>query len=424
MRKSTYLFTLLLTVCVLFSCKKKDNDPSAAKLNFGRSIYVMKASAPLEIELKASVAPGSRLVVPAVISGSAVLGEDYELPVKEFVFEAGQTSAKITAIPKSNLNPGREIKIELPAVSGYGTGDKKQTIIIIEPKEKIMYSFSRSTGSLLGKMNVTVELKGEISGIDFRASKDIEIPFSILAKSTAIPGKNFNIEGNVKSIKIKAGERRGSIVLDFLALGADGSKKAYLELGVPTVEPELYYVGAFKTFSCNVTQLKFQDLLGKWKPVGITNGDVFPLIFEASEYINSLPDKNDLSDVIEFIEDGNTNKIIPHLKGSLKNFFSGPEHSIVFDHIERDFEDYSTFTTFDIPYFMVNGVNTLFSASKIKTGNVFIGLEKLDDDNMLIYFHEYIPTDFFAKFYKAEGWPRPDYTPYYGITYKFTRVKE
>lgn len=424
MRKSIYLFTLFLAACFLFSCKKKDNDPSDAKLNFGRSIYVMKASAPLEIELKASVAPSARLIVPAQISGSALLGEDYELSAKEFVFEAGQTSAKITAIPKSNLTPGREMKIDLPAVSGYTGGDKKQTIVVIEPKEKIMYTFTRASGSLLGKMNVTVELKGEISGSDFKASKDIEVPFTVLAKSTAIPGKNFSIEGNVKSIIIKAGERRGSIVLDFVALGADGPKKAYLELAAPTLESELYYPGSFNTFSCNITQLKFQDLLGKWKPVGITNEDVFPQIFDESDYINSLPVKNDLSDYIEFTETGNTNKIIPHLKGSLKNFFSGTEHSVVFDHIERDFEDFSTFTTYDIPYFIVNEVNTLFSATKTKTGHVFIGLEKLDEDNMLIYFHEYIPTDFFSKFYKADGWPRPDYTPFYGITYKFTRVKE
>jgi hypothetical protein len=423
MRKSIYLFVLSLAVSVLFSCKKKD-ELGGSSLNFGRSIYVMKATVPLEIELKASVAPTAKLVVPAKISGSAILGEDYDLSAKEFVFEAGQSTAKIIATPKSNLTPDREIKLELPAVSGYSGGEKKQTIVVIEPKEKIMYSFTRSSGSLLGKMNLTVELKGELTGRDFKAPNDIEIPFTLLSKSTAVLGKNFTIEGNVKSIKIKAGTRTGSITLDFVALGADGAKKAYLELGMPTASPEMYYVGAYKTFSVNITQLKFQDLLGKWKPVGITNGDVFPQIFDDSDYTNSLPVKNDLSDYIEFVQDGNTDKIVPHLTGSLKSFFNGTEHAVVFDHIERDFEDYSTFTSYDIPYFVISNVNKLFSATKTQNGNVFIGLEKLDDDNMLIYFHEYIPTDFFSKFYKADGWPRPDYTPFYGITYKFTRVKD
>lgn len=423
MKRSIYLFAALLSLCFLFSCKKKDQDLSKASLNFGRSLYVMKASSPLEVELRASVAPTTKLVVPAKISGSAVLNEDYQLSASDFVFEPGQTTAKIIITPKNNLSPEREIKIDLPSVGGYVNGEKKQTIVIVEVKEKIMYSFSKSVGTLLGKMKLTVDLKGEVTGAGFKASKDIDIPFSILAKSTAVLGKNFTIEGNAKSIRIKAGERSGSIVLNFVALGSDGAKKAYIELGIPTVDSDLYYVGTFKTFSCNISQLKFGDLLGKWKPVGITNMDVFSQIFDDSDYITSLPDKIDASDYLEFVEDGNTDKIVPYLKGSLKNFFNGPAHPVVFDHIERDFEDYSTFTTYDIPYFIIKDVNTLFAAGKVQQGNVFIGLEKLDDDNMLIYFHEYIPTDFFSKFYKKYGWAKPGDTPFYGITYKFTRVK-
>lgn len=424
MKRSIYLFTALLSLCFIFSCKKKDEDLSKASLNFGRSLYVMKATSPLEVELRASVAPTTKLVVPVKISGSAVLNEDYQISSNDFVFEPGQTTAKITITPKNNLSPEREIKIDLPAVNGYVNGEKKQTIVIVEVKEKIMYSFSKSVGTLLGKMKLTVDLKGEVTGTGFKASKDIDIPFSILAKSTAVLGKNFTIEGNAKSIRIKAGERSGSIVLDFVALGSDGPKKAYFELGTPVMDPDLYYVGTFKTFSCNISQLKFGDLLGKWKPVGITNMDVFSQIFDDSDYITSLPDKIDASDYLEFVEDGNTDKIVPYLKGSLKNFFSGPAHAVVFDHIERDFEDYSNYTTYDVPYFVVKDVNTLFSATKVAKGNVFIGLEKLDDDNMLIYFHEYVPTDFFSKYYKKYGWDKPGDTPFYGITFKFTRVKD
>ncbi len=416
-----YLILGLLTISSLHSCKK--NQTQRPTLNFSRSVYILKASAPLTVELRASEAPDKQLTIPVLIEGSAKQDEDYTLSSNVFILEAGETTAAITVTPKNNLTPEREIKLSLPTVEGYVNGDKKESIVVIEVKEKIMYSFTQSSGSLLGKMNITVELKGEISGTSFLAPQDIIIPFSILENSTAKLDENFSITDNATNIVIKEGTRRGTVELNFLSTGPEGQRKAFLELGAPLTDPEYYYAGSYKTFTCVVTQLKFRDLLGKWKPVGITNEDVFPQIFEPQDYISSLPTNNNPDDYLEFVEDGSTDKIIPHLTGDLKNFFSGPQHEVVFDHIEPDFEDYSTFTTFDIPYFVINDVNVLFSATQMQKGNVFIGLEKIDDNNMLIYFHDYIPTDFFSMFYADEEWPKPDYTPFYGITYKFTRVQ-
>lgn len=40
-------------------------------------------------------------------------------------------------------------------------------------------------------------------------------------------------------------------------------------------DPDLYYAGSFTTFTVKLDQLKFIDLLGKWKPVELSNEDGF-----------------------------------------------------------------------------------------------------------------------------------------------------
>lgn len=51
----------------------------------------------------------------------------------------------------------------------------------------------------------------------------------------------------------------------------------------------------------------------------------------------------------------------------------------------------------------------------------FLGLDKIDDNNIYVYIHDYIPTDFFT--YSYEQWGGFD-AEMFGITYKFTRVEE
>ena len=163
-------------------------------------------------------------------------------------------------------------------------------------------------------------------------------------------------------------------------------------------------------------------MLGKWKPVAITNKDAFPMLdIPEEEWANSLPEHNNPDDYLEFVHtDAGVDKIIPHLTGDLTSYFCNPEgHEIVFDHIVKGFLDFATLDEFDIPYFKIHQVNKLFSKTKKELGDVFIGLDKIDDDNIVIYFHEYTPTDFFVQSAEDYGFE----ADFFGITYTFTRVK-
>ena len=135
------ILLILAMVIPIITISCSDDDSSAANLSFSRSIYILPSTGSLEVELRASVAPEIDLIVPVNIEGTAELNEDYEISAKEFIIKAGETSGTLTLTPKNNLISGREIRLSINPVSGYGLGDKKIAIIPIETKERIMYSF-------------------------------------------------------------------------------------------------------------------------------------------------------------------------------------------------------------------------------------------------------------------------------------------
>lgn len=119
------ILLILAMVIPIITISCSDDDSSAANLSFSRSIYILPSTGSLEVELRASVAPEIDLIVPVNIEGTAELNEDYEISAKEFIIKAGETSGTLTLTPKNNLISGREIRLSINPVSGYGLGDKK-----------------------------------------------------------------------------------------------------------------------------------------------------------------------------------------------------------------------------------------------------------------------------------------------------------
>lgn len=414
---------LLIATLAILVASCSDDDSSTAKLFFSRSIYILPSSGSLTVELKASVAPETDLKIPVIIEGTAILDEDYVISAKEFVIKAGETSATLTLTPKNNLVANREIRLSINPVPGYSLGDKKVAIIPIETKERIMYSFEPTGYRLLSEINVRVLLGGETSGTNFKATTDIVLPLEIDPSSTAVLGTDFELENGITSVTIRAGYSYAYFKIK-IKEGAEDyvGKTAILNLKAPTDNSDLYYPGSLISYNIKLDQLKFIDMLGKWKPVAITNKDLFVnLEIPNEEWENTLPERNDANDYLEFTQnDDGTTMIVPHLNGDLTSYFCNPAgHTIAFSHIGT-YEDYATWDNYDISYFTISQVNTLFSKTKKKLGDVLIGLERVDDNNIIVYFHEYTPTDFFVQTCNDYG-----FDPiYFGITYTFTRVEE
>lgn len=418
------ILSLIFIVITCFGLSCSDDDSIGSTLSFGRSIYILPAIGELKVELRANVAPEEDMTVPIGFEGSAILDKDYTASSDEFVFKSGEKSAFITLTPKDNLTEGREIRLSVNPTNGYSLGDKKVAVIPVEVKEKIMYSFTKNYSRMLSTVDVWVELQGEITGKKFVAPTDITLPITFDSKSTAIEGTDYEIDGG-NNITIKKGEKSTHFTVKVKADAEDyAGKNAIICLNAPTQDSDLFYPGSFCTLDIKLDQLRFSDMIGKWKPVEITGKDNYVYVgIPDEDYVNSLPENNGANDYLEFIErDNGGDLIIPHLTGDLKNFFCNADgHAITFDHIEKGIYDWTSDKEYDAAYFTVSGVNRNFSANTNTIGSAFIGLEKVDDDNIIIYFHDFIPTDFFSQTYA-------DYDEYFdasffGITYTFTRVK-
>lgn len=399
-----------------------DERSSAASLSFSRSIYILPSSGSIEVELRASVAPQSDLTVPVEVGGSAQLDEDYTISSKEFVIKAGETSAKLTLAPKNNLNSGREIRLSINPTGGYVPGEKKTAIIPIEVKERIMYSFKSSYSRMLSTVDIWVEVQGENSGTSFRAAEDIVLPLAVEASSTAELNTDFVMPD---SVVIPKGQRQTKFTIA-VKEGAEDyvGKMAVIDLKAPeTDSPDLYYPGSFIAYSVKLDQVKFIDMLGKWKPKGITNMINFELYEIPAEDMVNLPTHNGGNDYLEFVHKDGNDIIIPHLTGDLKNYFiNASGHKVVFDHIEKGLLDWDTEEEFDVPYYIISGANKYFSSQKSEPANLTIGIDRIDENTIRIYFHDYVPTDFFAGTYADYG--EEFDVDMFGITYEFTRVQE
>lgn len=418
-------YSLLVILAGLLAAACDDNDDHAAVLSFSRSIYILPANATLEVELRASVAPSGELKVPISIEGSAVLGEDFEISSREFTFKSGEARAVVNLTPKNNLEENKEIRLSVMPVEGYALGERRVAIIPVEVKEHVMYTFKPNQFRLLSEIDVWVELQGENTGTKFRASHDIIIPLEIDKESTAVLGTDFELENDMTQVLIPKGERQVHFKIRVKEGAEDfAGKTAILKLGNPEKGTDLYYEGSFVTYNIKLDQLKFTDMLGKWKPVEILYKDNYEFAeIPKEDYVNSLPEKNNDNDYLEFIHQGGKDLIVPHLTGDLKAFFCNQEgHEIIFDHVEKGLLNWATFEEYDVPYFVAHQVNKLFSKNKIEKGNVFLGLDKVDENHILVYFHEYIPTDFFrATYLEYDGYFDASF---FGITYSFERISD
>ena len=88
MRKILFIYVLMLATCFLTACS--DDDNNAPTLSFGRPIYILKAAAPLAVEVISSVPVTESVRVPFDISGSAILDEDYTIETDAFTLEPGR----------------------------------------------------------------------------------------------------------------------------------------------------------------------------------------------------------------------------------------------------------------------------------------------------------------------------------------------
>ena len=134
----------------------------------------------------ASQAAASDLNIGFTVGGTATAA-DYELSAQSFLLEAGKTEATVTVTPKQAFEAAKTLTLTLTSGTGYTIGRVASTTVNLVESSVYAYSFTRAAAELQESLNVTLTVGDD----EFKAPKDLELPFKVLSGSTAKLGKHF-----------------------------------------------------------------------------------------------------------------------------------------------------------------------------------------------------------------------------------------
>lgn len=423
--KKILLSLLAIVAIIATSC-----EPEAVTVEFAKNRLVLMADSPLEVEMKLSQSPAAELTIPVVISGSAIKGEEYEISAEQFVFAAGQSSAKVTITPINNLSADKEISLTIGTLAaGYQLGTNASAIVSVEKKEGIIYSFSATKADLLDTYNIELVLEGETTGEDFTVTKDMELPFLIGSKSTAVSGKNFEIEGGKNVLVVKAGTNKAiatikakdieigkeaivEIIMDKEALGA-----RFIEGDTPSI---LLTVKGI---------LKFSSLVGTWKFKEMTEIEEWMMWAEEMEDDPQLmPIHNDNYQISFTLTDGVLKLVPGAVKGDLGNLLR--EAVVTYSEpVNPDIDDLKTLGKYcteecfmwtseliQLTYFSLDKGNRAFSADKETIGKIAVAMRFNEEGDLEFHLRDYDQPPFMFNW-----WGDWD-TEMFGFCYVMTKV--
>ena len=228
------------------------------ELSFGKSIYTMLADEPVTVDVVTNIAPSADLTVELAFTGEAVLDDDYSVSATSVVIPAGQVKGSFTISPLNNFEAGKSVIVSVKALpAGYVAGKNPTATVTIDAKEKIYYSFASATGTVADAYTVKLNLTGAVSGADWVATADMEIPYAVtpaLGSALTVADDAFVVKKgeNVATLVVNAGEIEGDPQKFVFTVDADKAGERFM--AGTNVSTELTVCGA----------MKLSKLVGTW----------------------------------------------------------------------------------------------------------------------------------------------------------------
>ena len=252
------ILTILASVAMVFSTVSCEQE-SAPTLSFAKAQYVLLADAPLTVEVVTDVAPSADLSVSLAFTGEAVLDQDFSVSSSAVVIPAGEVKGSVTITPLNNFEEGKNILVSMILPAGYEAGKNQTATIAVDAKEMILYSFSVAQANVVDKYVVKLNLSGSESGNNWKASADMEIPYTITPAvadggALTVADDVFVVKAgeNVATLVVNAGEVEGDPVKYVIAVDQDKAGERYAAGTNASVE--LTVMGA----------IKLSSLVGTW----------------------------------------------------------------------------------------------------------------------------------------------------------------
>lgn len=268
------ILTILASVAMVMAAVSCETEQTPS-LSFGKSHYVLLADAPLTVELTTDIAPAADLTVELSFTGEAVEGTDYSVSAKSVVIPAGQVSGSITITPENNYTADKSIVISMILPAGYEAGDNATATVAVEAKELLIYSFEVAQANVADSYVVKLNLSGSVTGNDWVATSDMEIPYSVspaLTEALTVGAENFVVKKgeNVAVLTVNAGEIEGDPQKFVVSVDEDKAGERFVAGSNASIE--LAVCGA----------MKLSKLVGTWEFVETL--DLEELAFWFEEY--------------------------------------------------------------------------------------------------------------------------------------------
>ena len=425
MKRILTIFVSVAMIMTAVSCEPEQTP----ELSFGKSIYTMLADEPVIVDVVTNIAPSADLTVELAFTGEAVLDDDYSVSATSVVIPAGQVKGSFTISPLNNFEAGKRVIVSVKALpAGYVAGKNPTATVTIDAKEKIYYSFAAATGTVADAYTVKLNLTGAVSGADWVATADMEIPYAItpaLGSALTVADDAFVVKKgeNVATLVVNAGEIEGDPQKFVFTVDADKAGERYM--AGANVSTELTVCGA----------MKLSNLVGTWEFAETLDLEELELWFmEMEDDPELLPTHNEGFKFTISEEDG-VYTLTPSAEGDWAKYFKECQIDYcapIEDNICSEGSVTGPYTTLENQMFVAeaDGVDELaytwFSLSSVyrnfdgnadATGAGAIAIANDAEGNLIILIKDYDQPPF------GELWWDPGYDPdMFSFASRFTKV--
>lgn len=425
MKKLLYFSVALLTTLSLGACGDDDGPGSGSDANvqFSTSSYTLDDE-PIDVKVVASQAAASDLNIGFTVGGTATAA-DYELSAQSFLLEAGKTEATVTVTPKQAFEAAKTLTLTLTSGTGYTIGRVASTTVNLVESSVYVYSFTTAAAELQESLDITLTVGDD----NFKAPKDLELPFEVLSGSTAELGKHFLVKDDATSFIVPKDGNTATLTL-LPGPEVDPSNPVTLNLGVDE-QGGRFVAGEIKSVTVTVKGLlSYAALAGTWECKELIGLELLELwAMEEDLDTSKIPSNND-DFTISITDEGDHAAFTPSSTGDLASLFRTCKmtYTAPFNVLQGEVsgnyttvgEDYFWLEgSYDLTYFQLSSGNRSFDNSSEKLGTLTIALMLDKDGSMILFLRDFDQPPFLP-----EWWEDPFDPTFFGLGYRFEKVAQ
>lgn len=438
------ILTILAAVAMVMTAVSCDPEQTPS-LSFAKGQYVLLEDAPLTIDVLTNIAPAADLTVELSFAGDAVLDTDYTVSATSVVIPAGSTKASVVVSPLDNYEAGRSIIVSMILPAGYEFGKNSTATVAVDAKEDLQYSFAVAQANVVDRYVVKLELSGSVSGSDWVATADLEIPYTVSSEvgdALVLADDMFVVKkgSNVATLVVNAGEIEGDPVEFVLAVDAENAGERFSK-------------GTNESITLTVSGLlKISSLLGTWEYSALLDyededGSLFYYMYapdDTGDDFSLMPIENEgfkLTFYESEDEDGNpVFKVKPEGTGDWNDYFRdavidyrAPIHmdadgEITGPYSTLEYNDFAMLVYDEEPmvYFSLDKVNRAFSPTVESIGVGAIAMWVDADGQLVISLKDYDQPPFATYWWEEPSHDTVDdvFSSMFSIASTFTKVTE